>query len=237
MLYYLSKAFWAIGAPSRILELAAIVACCWAIAGSWRGVILSAALPGLLVLAGIVPVGSWLLMPLEARFPTWQATPQTPLNGIIALGGDSAHRVAELARLSRIFPNTRLVYSGRGDQDAAEMEIRNVGLDPARVILETMSRTTSENAIETARLVQPNAAEHWLLITSAAHMPRAIGCFRRAGFHVTADPVDFHTDNTSFGYAKTASQRVAQLDDAAKEWLGLIGYRIAGDTNALFPAP
>jgi uncharacterized SAM-binding protein YcdF (DUF218 family) len=38
--------------------------------------------------------------------------------------------------------------------------------------------------------MQPKPGERWLLVTSAAHMPRAIGCFRRAGFAVEACPVD-----------------------------------------------
>jgi uncharacterized SAM-binding protein YcdF (DUF218 family) len=198
---------------------------------------LAATMAGLLLFVGIVPVGAWLLMPLEARFPPWQSTPQSPLDGIIALGGDSGHRVEELVRVSRIFPRARLVFSGRGNREAAERQVRSAGLDPANVILETISRSTAENAFYTAQIVRPKAAEHWLLITSAAHMPRAIGCFRRAGFHVTADPVDFHTDSTSFMYAATVAQRIAQLNDAVKEWLGLVGYRVVGATNALFPAP
>jgi uncharacterized SAM-binding protein YcdF (DUF218 family) len=189
-----------------------------------------------LVLVGTVPAGYWLALPLEARFPSWQSTMRQPPYGIIALGGDSGHRLEALARLSRLFPQARLVYSGRGDWNAAANEIRGAGVDPARVILETSSRTTAENAHDTAQAVQPKAAELWLLVTSAAHMPRAIGCFRRAGFRVAAYPVDFETQDIS-GPAPTGEQRLSQLDDAAKEWLGLLIYRIAGSTDALFPGP
>lgn len=191
----------------------------------------------MLVLIGISPIGSWLLVPLETRFPIWQSTSTTPIAGIIALGGDTGHRVKELARLAQLFPQARLVYSGRDDSSAAEEEIRRTGLDPSRVLIESSSRTTFENATDTARIIKPPPAEHWILITSGAHMPRAIGCFRRAGFNVTADPVDFHTDRTSFVYAATTMQRVAQLDDAAREWIGLVAYRALGNTEALFPAP
>lgn len=184
----------------------------------------------------IAPVGYWLLAPLEARFPPWQATPQTPPYGIIALGGDAGHRVEELANLSREFPDAYLIYSGRGDRDAATTEIRSEHIDPARVIFETASRSTSENAVDTARIVQPNPAELWLLITSGAHMPRAMGCFRRAGFRVAPYPVDLATGQNSSPPA-TLAQRLSQFDDAAKEWMGLVIYRIAGDTDELFPAP
>ena len=237
MLYCLSRAFWVVGAPSHILEFATIVACAWAVFGSKRACFVAATTAALLLLIGIVPVGGWLMIPLEARFPPWQSTSQTPPDGIIALGGDTGHRLYELARLSRLFPQVRLVYTGAGNLAVAEMEVRNADIDSTRLILETTSRTTAENAVDTAALVHPKATEFWLLITSAAHMPRAIGCFRRAGFHVTADPVDFHTDRTSYVYASTVAQRIAQFDDAVREWIGLVGYRIAGATDDLYPRP
>ena len=237
MLYYLSQALWPIAAPSRILLLAGIAACGWAVVGGRRVWVLAAVLGLLCLSICIAPIGGWLLMPLEARFPQWQAASSPPFDGVIALGGDTGHRVEELARVHRLFHEARVVYTGRGDQQAAEFELRHAGLDPSRVVIESVSRTTAENAIYTAQLIHPNPAERWLLITSAAHMPRAVGCFRRAGFNVIADPVDFHTDPTSYVYATTALQRVGQFDDAAKEWIGLLLFDILGDSDALFPRP
>lgn len=213
------------------------MACVWAVFGSKRACLVAATTAALLLLIGVIPVGGWLMIPLEARFPPWQLTLQSPPDGIIALGGDTGHRLYELARLSRLFPQARLVYTGAGNLAVAKREVRNAGIDSARIILETASRTTAENAVDTAALVRPKTTETWLLITSAAHMPRAIGCFRRAGFHVTAVPVDYHTDRTSYVYASTVAQRIAQFDDAAREWIGLVGYRIAVATDALFPHP
>jgi uncharacterized SAM-binding protein YcdF (DUF218 family) len=218
------------------LELAIIAACCCSIAGSQRVRIFSAATAALLIFVGIAPVGYWLLLPLEARFPTWQAAMRTPPYGIIALGGDSGHRLEALAHLSRLFPEARLVYTGRGDWDAAANEIRGAGIDPARVILETSSRTTSEKAVNTAEIVRPQAVQLWLLITSAAHIPRAIGCFRHTGFRVAAYPVDFETEDKPLS-PPTDMHRLSQLADTVREWIGLLVYRIAGDTDVLFPGP
>ncbi len=188
-------------------------------------------------------MGYWLLIPLEGRFPAWHSALPPPY-GIIALGGDSGHRLETLARLSEEFPQARLLYSGRGDAQAAAKEIAAAGLDTTRVILETGSRTTSENAEDSAQLVKPQPDQLWLLITSAAHMPRAIGCFRSAGFHVVGYPVDFITRSEfgppgfgGRGPATVGKRRLDQLDNAVKEWIGLTAYRIAGRTSALFPAP
>ena len=67
------------------------------------------------------------------------------------------------------------------------------GIARDRVTLETRSRNTAENAAFTKALVKPKPGERWLLVTSALHMPRAIGCFRRVGFPVEAYPVDWTT--------------------------------------------
>lgn len=236
MLFYLSQVLWSVGEPSRILALAILAACCGAIAGTGRVRMFSAATVGLLVCVAIAPVGYWLQVPLEARFPAWTSTLPQPPYGIIALGGDSGSRLDALAHLSRQFPEARLVYSGRGDRNAAAFEIREEHIDPARVILETSSRNTFENAVDSAQIVNPQAGESWMLITSAAHMPRAVGCFRRAGFSIVAYPVDFATQGGS-GPAPIGERRLWQLDDAAKEWIGLLVYRIVGNTNTLFPGP
>jgi uncharacterized SAM-binding protein YcdF (DUF218 family) len=236
LLFYLSQVLWTVGQPSRILALAIVAACCLSITGTGRLRILSAATVGLLVFFVITPVGYWLLVPLEARFPARDSTLSPPPYGIIALGGDSGRRLDSLARLSRQFPEARLVYSGRGDRNAAAFEMREHHIDPARVILETSSRNTFENAVNSAQIVKPQADERWLLITSAAHMPRAVGCFRRAGFSIVAYPVDLATQG-GLGPAPIGELRLYQLDDAAKEWIGLLVYRVVGNTNTLFPGP
>src|ERR1700733_969967 len=121
---------WPIAMLSRILVLAIVAAGCWSIATTGRARLLSAAATGLLVSGAIAPVGYWLLIPREARFPASGSTlPPAPF-GIIALGGDSGHRLNALAQLSRLFPHARLVYSRRGDRRAAAYEIAEERIDP-----------------------------------------------------------------------------------------------------------
>jgi uncharacterized SAM-binding protein YcdF (DUF218 family) len=232
--YGLPHTLWALAAPSRILELAAIVTCFWTIAGSHRTRVVACGVTGLIVFVAIAPTGYWLFALLETRFPPRQSVVQAPPYGIIALGGDSGHRLLSLARLSREFPDARLVYTGRGDTLAAAEEIRAAGIDPARITLETRSGNTFENAINTAKIVRPNPAELWLVITSGGHMPRAIGCFRHAGFNVIAYPVDLMTQGSP---PPIGPQRMVQFDDAVREWTALVIYRLVGNTEVLFPGP
>jgi uncharacterized SAM-binding protein YcdF (DUF218 family) len=106
-------------------------------------------------------------------------------------------------------------------------------------MLENRSRNTAENAAFSKALVAPKPGERWLLVTSAMHMPRAIGAFREAGFPVEAYPVDYQTNGWQdlrnvFG---SLSGGLGQLDGALHEWIGLIAYRLTGKSSALFPGP
>ena len=107
-----------------------------------------------------------------------------------------------MLRLARRFPQARIAFSGGSGNlfldsvseapIAAEL-LQEFGVSRDRILLETASRTTAENAIMLRTLLAPKQGEHWLLLTSAFHMPRAIGAFRKAGFEVEAYPVDWRT--------------------------------------------
>jgi uncharacterized SAM-binding protein YcdF (DUF218 family) len=112
------------------------------------------------------------------------------------------------------------------------------GIPRQRVLLEDRSRNTYENALFTRELVKPKPGQRWLLVTSAWHMPRAVGCFRRVGFPVEAYPVDWHTwPRLHWSLSRSFGGGLAGLDTAVHEWLGLLAYRVTGRTSALFPAP
>ena len=98
--------------------------------------------------------------------------------------------------------------------------------------------TAGLNAILTRRLVGPRPGETWLLVTSASHMPRAVGVFRHAGWDVVPWPVNYRTGRSlAVWYDAPFPERLGQFEVALKEWIGLIAYRLMGRTDALFPAP
>jgi uncharacterized SAM-binding protein YcdF (DUF218 family) len=217
----------------------------------------------LLLLFGFSPAGNVLLLSLSERFPAWRFDGHEP-DGIIVLGGAidsdasvardsleldaSAERIVAMLELARRFPNARIVFTGGSgnlvDNSVPEAPIAGrlldrFGIARERVVLESGSRTTYENATFTRRLVTPKPGERWLLVTSAFHMPRSIGTFRAAGFEVEAYPVDWRTrgrgdaavpfDKLSLGLERT--------DIAIHEWAGLIAYWLSGRSSALFPSP
>ncbi|MEP2742602.1 YdcF family protein [Bauldia litoralis] len=161
---------------------------------------------------------------------------------------DAAERVTAIAELSRRFPEARLLLSGGAsditqdetmtESDVARDVLVDICVDPRRIEMETVSRNTCENAEQSRRVAKPNSGELWLLVTSASHMPRAVGCFRAAGFPVLPYPVDFRSRSADgFRLAGSVTTGLQALDLAAHEWIGLASYRLLGRTDALFPAP
>ena len=81
--------------------------------------------------------------------------------------------------------------------------------------------------------------ERWLLVTSAFHMPRSMGIFRKAGFDVEAYPVDWRmgTREDLFAFTNMSLDGLGRTDVAVREWIGLVVYRLAGRTSDLLPGP
>jgi uncharacterized SAM-binding protein YcdF (DUF218 family) len=219
----------------------------------------------LLALAGFSPLGNLLLYPLESRFPAWDAARNAPPDGIVVLGGaidadlsvshetpvirSAPDRIVAAAALARKYPNARIVFSGGSanliDNDAREADyagsiFESLGVDKARLIMDRRSRNTYENAVFSKQLAAPKPGERWLLVTSAYHMPRSIGLFRKAGFDVEPYPVDWRVQRNAadiVAFTTTATDGLGRTDVAMREWLGLVAYWLAGRTSALFPAP
>jgi uncharacterized SAM-binding protein YcdF (DUF218 family) len=218
-----------------------------------------------LALSSFLPLGAVLSHKLETRFPPWDPIARGAPDGIVVLGGaidaelsyhyghavvgNAAERVIALAQLARVYPNARIVYSGgdasfsgsgEAEADFIHPLLDSLGIPRSRIVLETRSRNTAENALFSKRLMQPKPGERWLLVTSAQHMPRAVGCFRQVAFDVEAYPVDWRTaQNRIFQLPLKISlaERLAAFDDAAHEWIGLVAYWIFGRTSELLPSP
>ena len=111
------------------------------------------------------------------------------------------------------------------------------GLDPSRILIDDRSRNTFENALFSKKVANPQPGEVWLLVTSAVHMPRAVGCFRRVGWTILPYPVDYHTGRSITPDLFDLAENLALFERAMREWVGLVAYRLLGRTDALFPAP
>lgn len=216
-----------------------------------------------LSVAGLSPLGNALILPLEDRFPSY-IDDGTPIAGVVVLGGsfetevtnvrgqmalnETGERLIALGDLARRYPGAKIVYSGGGNEftpDATpeatlvESTIGQLGIAPGRVIYERRSLNTFQNALYSKALAAPNGGKRWLVVTSAFHMPRAMGAFRAAGFKVVPYTVDYRTAGGAslarpFAFVGEGLRRT---DIAAKEWIGLLAYRLTGQSEDLFPGP
>lgn len=218
----------------------------------------------LLALCGFSPLGNALIYPLETRFPPWDASHGAP-DGIVVLGGaidadpsaahgeavfsNSAGRVVAAAILARRYPNMRVLYSGGSanfisddsarEADYAVQVLEALGVARERLITEPESRNTFEDAFYSKALAAPKPGERWLLVTSAFHMPRAVGVFRKVGFAVEPYPVDWRLMGRGdlIHFSSSSEDGLSHTNLAVREWMGLLAYRLTGRTDALFPGP
>jgi uncharacterized SAM-binding protein YcdF (DUF218 family) len=105
--------------------------------------------------------------------------------------------------------------------------------------MERQSRNTQENAGLSKTLAAPKPGERWLLVTSAFHMPRSVGVFRKAGFAVEPYPVDWRTGGRGdlFSFTARAIEGLSRVETGVREWMGLAAYWISGKTTEFLPGP
>jgi uncharacterized SAM-binding protein YcdF (DUF218 family) len=263
MFFSLSKILWFLVDPANLLLMALIIGVIliwlpWRRLARWW---MTLTLLYALVIA-VVPIGAHMRLALENRFPPPAALPDR-VDGIVVLGGTidqfvskdrgsiaingAVERLFALADLAQKYPETKLVFTGGSgvltDQSVKEADyiapiLKKLGVAPSRVVYERESRNTAENAVFTKRLVQPKPGENWIVITSAFHMPRAMGVFRRANWPVIPYPVDYGMKSAPpLSITFNLQSGLNNFSGALHEWLGLTFYWLTDRTNQLYPAP
>jgi uncharacterized SAM-binding protein YcdF (DUF218 family) len=218
----------------------------------------------LMAVCGFSPIGKLLLYPLESRFPPWDDAQGAP-DGIVVLGGaiepdlsavhgaavfgPSVDRIIAAADLAHRYPRARIVFSGGNagldpsdqarEADFALPVLESFGIARDRLTMERRSRNTQENAEFSKILAAPKRGERWLLVTSAYHMARSVGIFRKVGFAVEPYPVDWRLGGRDdlLSLSVFFIGGLARIDTAAREWMALMAYWITGKTSELFPGP
>lgn len=201
-----------------------------------------------------------MLAPLEKRFKTHPYLPEK-VEGIIILGGSmrpvlsnywkqvetngAIERELTFIRLATQYPEAKLVYTGGSadlvhqeekEADVAKILFRDLGFDTSRIIFERDARNTYENVEFSLLKVKPEMKLPWILITSAYHMPRAVGVFCKQGWTVLPYPVDHYSrPDNQLDIGFNLLGHLNDLDLAFHEWIGLFIYHITGKTSDLFP--
>lgn len=190
------------------------------------------------------PVKDSLLLPLEDRYPL----PQDVSGDVIVLPGggtyggvpdrggrgfpreDALYRLVEAFRLWQalripvVVSGGRLSASHEPESRVLKRLLNSLGVPEEQVIEEDRSRDTKENGIFTARILKERGFHSPVLVTSAYHMPRAVGDFQRAGIMVIPCPCGYRTSRTAYTFLDFLpnSSSLGSSVRALKEYLGLL---------------
>lgn len=215
---------------------------------------------GLLVIIAFLPIGEWLLYPLESHFKTNPALPEK-VDGIIVLSGAEAAELSHIWKqvelgaaaersltfltLARQFTTAKLVFTGGTGSlnkqeykaaDIAKQLFERQNFDVSKITFERESRNTYENVLYSKKIINPVKDENWILITTSWHMPRSVGIFCKADWPVIPYPVDHQTNKDNlFRINFDLLVNLSTLKTAQKEWLGLFAYYLTGKTTSFLP--
>ena len=207
---------------------------------------------------GVLPVSTWPLRVLENSYPV--PVIDQPVDGIIVLGGhtesgevsasrnqaqqnDTADRLTKGLMLHRQNPGSLLVFSGFSGQinpkgwNEAEITRRlldELGVEKRGITFELTSRNTWENAVNTLEVAVPQPGSRWVLVTSASHMPRAMGAFEAAGWDgIIPYPTDYQTTAEGNGLFDLLTGFEA-VRTALHEYVGSFVYWLTGRSSRSF---
>lgn len=184
--------------------------------------------------------------------------PGVTYDAVIVLGGgldpaatERTGRVEFNAASERVLKGFELVREGRArhvfisggsldprpeavvEADVLSRLLQEWGVPAERIVTEGRSRNTRENALESERIISERGWKRLLLVTSAAHMPRAAGCFAAVGLRPDTLPVDARMPATRPGrlsWVPRASS-LSQSTDVLRELAGRVVYRLRGWTT------
>jgi uncharacterized SAM-binding protein YcdF (DUF218 family) len=175
-----------------------------------------------------------LLRPLEHRYPplaVGHAGAGVPGVTFIAVLGGGANndpdvpitshispdlmvRLIEGVFLRREIPGSKLILSGDNDSAGGMAKMAEaLGVKAEDILRLSEPRDTEEESQQIAPIVGP---QPFILVTSANHMPRAMGFFRKRGLRPIAAPTDF-----------LAPRRRGESDDLFPDGFNLFKSQVA----------
>lgn len=155
--------------------------------------------------------------------------------------GKGADRVLHTVQLYKLAKVKKILISGGSgalsgekiaEADQLKLVFRFCGVPDSDIILENKSRNTKESSRYTKSLIDSMGINgDFLLVTSAFHMPRSVGCFEKAGLNVDAYPVDFYSNDEE----NDLEEFIVPSVDAISKWtilihevFGYLVYKVMG---------
>ena len=155
------------------------------------------------------------------------------------LENDTLHRCLEAARLYREGPPIKLLVSGGSNNSMPDGEtlasamrefLVSLGIPENMIVVEDRSRTTYENAVESAKMLQQIDARRCLLVTNATHLARAQACFHAQGIETVPAGAYFRATRWSITPQSFLPSAIALQHHriVLHEWIGTAWYWLQG---------
>ncbi len=206
----------------------------------------------ILYFLSLAPVSNTLVYSLENQYQSPSEDVMATVDIVVILGGgiyssDELRKSPEAsgATYSRLFNGVKifkqsrakaLVLSGAGGEQSNESEaevMKNLsillGVPEDKIITESKSQNTMEQAIELAKLYPPAENKRIGIVTSALHMPRAVQAFQEkfTKENIVPIPVGYiysPPEYSLINFIPTADAFTTS-SDAIHEEIGMIWYR------------
>jgi uncharacterized SAM-binding protein YcdF (DUF218 family) len=186
---------------------------------------------------------NWINWRLESDYPSIDIKTLPKSDVVILLGGVGAdldnpgNRIAYAARLYQAGSAPLILISGAdsicGVAASHALTIADrlidLGVSPVDIIQETSSRNTRQNALNTSAIFKARGWRNGILVTSSAHMARALAAFQRVGLDVVPAPTGIKPQ-PEFNLLALEVNKGALLETTAavKELTGRLVYRCLG---------
>ena len=168
---------------------------------------------------GVKPIAS------PNEFPDFNAAGDRLLHGARLYKAGKAKKI--ILSGGQVFPNEAISSEAQG----MKALLMSWGVDEADIVVEGLSRTTRENAVETQKVLVENSWNKILLVTSAAHMPRSMCSFDKVDVNAIPAPTDYEVTIAKSPLILRTLPNSAAQDLAArgmKEYLGRWVYQWRG---------
>ena len=245
MMFYVNKVVWFFVQPLTI-GLFLVLAGMFLLAKNKRKHALGAFAAAVAVLYFFSTFTAVCLLgiPLENTYRNCESADACPkADAIVALGGgmtkapdmifpdmsDAADRVWHAARLWKKGKAPVIILSGTSENESSKPLLLDLGIPESAIVVDNESRNTYENSRFTERLIKEknpaNATPSVLVVTSAWHLPRAMGNFSKTNLKAFPAPADFKVSTLRgnadwWDFVLPSADSLLFSNAMVKEWIG-----------------
>jgi uncharacterized SAM-binding protein YcdF (DUF218 family) len=157
---------------------------------------------------------------------------------LTSINRSSALRAIETARVYHLLGDPLVIVSGGvtdklpgapPESDAYQSAMRALGVPAERVVAESESRNTHDEAVILKRMLHDRHIERFVLVTSALHMRRSLAVFAAQGLYPTPSPGPLHSDRLTSPFPLLPSDDALEIGNAViYEWSARAYYWARG---------